>query len=209
MTAVLVLAKAPVPGRVKTRLCPPCTPAEAAVVAEAALRDTLDAASASMADERVLVLDGRPGPWLPPGWRVVRQPDGDLNTRLSGAFAAVREPAVLVGMDTPQLRPRDLDDALAALRRPDCDAVLGPSLDGGYWSIGFDRQVCGAFDGVPMSSCTTYAVQHARLRQLGLRVGQLLALRDVDRYADAVAVAHSAPQTRLARALAVQRDART
>ena len=66
-----VLAKAPVPGRVKTRLCPPLTPAQAAELARAALLDTIEACSASAAREVVVILDGSPRPWMPAGIRVI------------------------------------------------------------------------------------------------------------------------------------------
>ncbi|GAB2471058.1 hypothetical protein GCM10027162_78090 [Streptomyces incanus] len=71
MTTLLVIAKEPRPGRVKTRLTPPFTPGQAAELAEAALADTLHAVAATPAARRVLVLDGAPGPWLPPGFDVV------------------------------------------------------------------------------------------------------------------------------------------
>lgn len=58
--ALAVIAKAPVAGRVKTRLCPPCTPQQAAALAGAALQDTLAAVAATPAHRRVLVLDGEP-----------------------------------------------------------------------------------------------------------------------------------------------------
>jgi glycosyltransferase A (GT-A) superfamily protein (DUF2064 family)/SAM-dependent methyltransferase len=64
MSTLIVLAKAPVPGRVKTRLCPPFTPGQAAGLAEAALRDTLAAAMLTEADHLLIFLDGEPGPWL-------------------------------------------------------------------------------------------------------------------------------------------------
>ena len=68
--ALIVIAKAPVPGRVKTRLSPPCTPVQAAALACAALQDTLDAAArATRAGRRIVVLDGEPGAWLPAGLR--------------------------------------------------------------------------------------------------------------------------------------------
>ena len=70
---LLVLAKSPEPGRVKTRLCPPLSPAEAAAVAAAALADTLEAVHGCGADRKILALDGRPGPWLPPGFEVIEQ----------------------------------------------------------------------------------------------------------------------------------------
>ncbi|MCX3061687.1 glycosyltransferase, partial [Streptomyces sp. GXMU-J5] len=83
---LLVLAKEPVAGRVKTRLTPPFTPREAAALAEAALRDTLDAALAAPVRRRVLVLAGEPGPWLPPGFDVVPQRGDGLDERIAAAF---------------------------------------------------------------------------------------------------------------------------
>jgi glycosyltransferase A (GT-A) superfamily protein (DUF2064 family) len=121
-TTLLVIAKPPLPGRVKTRLVPPCTPRQAAALAEAALADTLQAALAVPARRRVLVLDGEPGPWLPPGFDIIPQCGGGLDERLAGAFAAAHGPALLIGMDTPQLTPRLLTvdwqvaDAVAVAR---------------------------------------------------------------------------------------------
>ncbi len=121
-----MIAKAPVPGRVKTRLCPPCTPAGAAALAEAALGDTLAAVARSRrAGRRVLVLDGEPGPWLPRGFEVVPQRGDGLAERLAAAFADVGGPALLIGMDTPQVSPALLDDGLRAL--DGADAALAPA----------------------------------------------------------------------------------
>ena len=203
MTALIVLAKAPRAGRSKTRLCPPCTPDEAAALARAALADTLEAVLATPADRHVLVLDGPAGDWLPPSLDVLPQRGGGLDERLAHAFADVGEPALLVGMDTPQLTPADLSGGLARLASPGTDAVLGPAPDGGYWAIGLRAADPRAFLGVPMSTARTGAAQLARLRGLGLRVGLLPALRDVDRIADARAVAALAPTGRFARALAL------
>ena len=196
--ALIVLAKAPRAGRVKTRLCPPCTPAEAAELARAALLDTL--AAAPPAGRRVLVLDGEPGAWLPPGWEVLPQRCGGLGDRLAGAFADVAEPALLVGMDTPQVTPALLAAGLARLAH--ADAVLGPAPDGGYWAIGLRRADRAVFAGVPMSAARTGAVQRARLAALGLRTAELPPLRDVDTIADARLVARAAPAGRFAAALA-------
>src|SRR5690242_13674278 len=80
---LLVIAKEPLPGRVKTRLTPPYSPREAAELAAAALGDTLEAVRATPARRRVLVLDGRPGPWLPAGFEVVPQVPGGLDVRLA------------------------------------------------------------------------------------------------------------------------------
>jgi uncharacterized protein len=200
VSTLLVLAKAPVPGRVKTRLCPPCTPDEAAGLAAAALADTLAAAARSRrATRRVLVLDGPGGPWIPAGFEVVSQAGGGLAERLAAAFAGAGGPAFLVGMDTPQVTPALLDAGLAALER--ADAALGPALDGGYWGIGLRRPQPGAFEAVPMSTPATGSRQRARLAQLGLRTALLPPLRDVDTIADAELVAGQAPTSRFARAL--------
>lgn len=190
--ALIVLAKAPVAGRVKTRLCPPCTPGQAARLATAALADTLRAVAAVPGvRRRVCVLDGAPGPWLPPGFAVLSQRGDGLDERLAAAFADVGGPALLVGMDTPQLTPALLADALARLRRT--DAVLGPAPDGGYWAIGLRRASDALFRGVPMSVPTTGAAQLARLHEHHRRVDLLPALRDVDTIDDARAVARSCP----------------
>ena len=190
--AIIVLAKAPVPGRVKTRLCPPCTPAEAARLATAALLDTLAAAAATPASRRICVLDGAPGGWLPPGFEVLPQRGAGLDERLAAAFADVAEPALLIGMDTPQVTPELLSHGLDRLAC--ADAVLGRAPDGGYWAIGLRRSSATLFGGVPMSAATTGAAQHARLREHGLRVGELPWLRDVDTIEDARAVAAGCPR---------------
>jgi rSAM/selenodomain-associated transferase 1 len=195
-----VIAKAPRAGRVKTRLCPPCTPHEAAALARAALEDTLAAVAATPAKRRVVALDGPAGGWLPRGFELVVQRGDGLAERLAGAFDDVGGPALLVGMDTPQITPALLARGLAPLR--DADAVIGPAQDGGYWAIGLRRPDPRVFDGVPMSVSSTGAAQRARLAALGLRTATLPSLRDVDTIADAHAVAASAPGTRFARALA-------
>ena len=199
---LLVVAKSPVPGRVKTRLCPPFDAADAAAIAEAALADTLEAAGRCGADRVVLALDGAPGPWLPSGVQVIAQGEGDLAARLTSAWAQVGGPGLQVGMDTPQLTVTDLDEALATLARPATDAVLGCAEDGGWWAIGFRRPHPLAFLGVPTSRADTGARQLDRLHCLGLRTSELPVRRDVDTATDAFAVADSAPGTRFARAVA-------
>lgn len=199
--ALVVIAKAPVPGRSKTRLCPPCTPHEAASVAEACLRDTLAAVLAAPSARRVLVLDGDPGPWVPPGIEVVAQRGDGLEDRLANAFEDVGGPALLVGMDTPQVTPALLGRGLAAIARG-ARSVLGPATDGGYWAIGLAAPDPAVFGGIPMSRSDTGAEQLSRLRELRLDPVLLPALRDIDRIDDAVAVADLAPRSRLAARLA-------
>ncbi|MET9494529.1 DUF2064 domain-containing protein [Streptomyces sp. NPDC006552] len=193
MTTLLVIAKEPRPGRVKTRLTPPFTPEQAAGLAEAALADTLLAVAAAPADRRVLVLDGRPGPWLPSGFDVVPQCAGGLDERLAAAFAGCAGPALLIGMDTPQVTPELLSVDFAG-----CDAWFGPAADGGFWALGLAAPDPALLRGVPMSTSRTGAVQRARLTGAGLRVRDLPPLRDVDTAADARAVAALAPHGRFA-----------
>ena len=199
--ALVLLAKAPVAGRVKTRLHSAFSPGDAATLAQAALEDTLAAMSSTSATHRVVALDAVPPPArLPPGFDVVTQPPGGLGVRLAAAFDRVLErtghsPALLVGMDTPQSGKH-----LATVDFADADAVLGLTDDGGYWAIGLREADDRVFDGVPMSTARTGEAQLRRLRDLGLRVRLLPQLRDVDEPADARAVALDAPATQFAAA---------
>lgn len=188
MTTLLVIAKEPRPGRVKTRLTPPFTPEEAAALAEAALTDTLRTVAEAPARRRVLVLDGTAGPWLPPGFDVVPQCAGGLDERLAAAFAGCDGPALLIGMDTPQVTPGLLTVDFAGY-----DACFGPADDGGFWALGLAKPDPELLRGVPMSTPATGAVQRDRLVAAGLRVRDLPRLRDVDTAADAEAVAALAP----------------
>ncbi|MEU5532056.1 TIGR04282 family arsenosugar biosynthesis glycosyltransferase [Streptomyces sp. NPDC020362] len=197
MTTLLVIAKEPRPGRVKTRLTPPFSPEQAAALAEASLVDTLRAVAEAPAGRRVLVLDGRPGPWLPPGFDVVPQCAGGLDARLADAFGHCSGPALLIGMDTPQVTPDLLTVDFA-----DCDAWFGPAEDGGFWALGLARPEPALLRGVPMSTPVTGAVQRERLLAAGLRVRDLPLLRDVDTAADARAVAALAPHGTFAARLA-------
>ena len=190
------MAKAPAPGRVKTRLCPPCTPEQAARLAEAALADTLDAVAACGAARRVLALDGEPGDWLPAGFDVVPQAAGCFDERLAAAWDAAGGPGVQIGMDTPQVTPGLLEAALGTL--DGAGAALGPTVDGGWWAIGLRRPDPAVFLGVPMSTSGTGAVQYRRLLSLDLDVAVLPTLVDLDTVHDVRAVVDAAPGTRTA-----------
>lgn len=218
---LVVIAKQPVAGRVKTRLCPPYSPGQAADLAAAAIADTLAAVLATVHRARVLghrvepvlVLDGSAGAWLdellegPLQMRVIPQRDGGLDRRLAGAFEdAVRGArdtrALLVGMDTPQVTAGLLLGSIEALAAPGTDAVLGLADDGGWWALGLQKPDEGLLLGVPMSTNDTGRAQYARLVAAGLSVGLLDPLLDVDTAADAEVVARQAPRTRFAATLA-------
>lgn len=193
------MAKAPIPGSVKTRLCPPCTPVEAAAIAEASLRDTLDVAL-ECGHPVVLALDGCPGEWLPRGIDVVAQSEGTFNRRLRDAWSCLPFGGVQIGMDTPQVTASMLRGAFDAVA--ECGSAFGPANDGGWWLLGAARPHHAMFSGIAMSTPRTGAHQLERMRALGLRPRLLSALTDVDTWRSAIDVAIDAPATRTAQAIA-------
>jgi hypothetical protein len=192
---------------VKTRLCPPFHPAQAAALAEASLIDTLAAARASQARRTTLALDGPRGSWCSHDVNVVPQRPGGLDRRIAGALQdAWRDcqlPLLLVGMDTPQITAEVLDASATRLLANGTDAVLGLARDGGWWALGLCRPDDALLLGIEMSTSSTGTAQLTRLRQAGLTVGRLMTLIDVDVAQDAYDVASSAPATRFAAALAL------
>ncbi|MCM3845679.1 DUF2064 domain-containing protein [Pseudonocardia sp. DR1-2] len=211
----VVLAKAPVPGRVKTRLCPPATPELAAAIASAALLDTLDAA-AGVAGDTVVALTGDRAAAVGAadlaaaldGLAVVAQRGEGLAARIAAAHADAAalhpgRPTLQVGMDTPQATAELLSQCADRLAEPGVDAVLGPATDGGWWVLGLrDPLAAAALHGVPMSSAETGGRTLDALRAAGLRVALAEPLTDVDTAAEAVAVSAQVPGSRFARAVA-------
>jgi uncharacterized protein len=218
--AVLVMAKAPVPGYAKTRLAATVGPRAAADLATDSLLDTLAAAagtgwpvvvaltgdvdSAARADELRAAL----APCL-----VIEQRGRDLGERLAAAHAdatavggamavggatGVGGPAVVqIGSDTPQVEPGDLVAARDGLVGR--DAVLGPADDGGWWLLATRRPaVAACLASVPMSRADTGARTLRALGAAGWRVRLTKRLRDVDTERDAEAVARLAPGSRFA-----------
>ncbi|WP_051192056.1 TIGR04282 family arsenosugar biosynthesis glycosyltransferase [Microbacterium luticocti] len=180
MTTVIVMAKACEPGRVKTRLTPPYTPAEAARIAAASLADTLAFVQALPVTRRVLCIDG-PAP-AAPGFEVQPQADGGLDERIAAALDGCRGPALVLGMDTPQLQAADVDAPLRAWATgaAEADAWLGPAADGGFWALGLTRPDGALVRGVRMSRADTGAHQLGRLWAAGLRVQTLPLHTDLD-----------------------------
>jgi hypothetical protein len=217
--ALLVLAKAPQPRRVKTRLCPPATPDEAADLAAAALLDTLDAVRAVPGGCPVVAMTGE----LATAARAqevaaalcdvatVSQRGCDLGHRIAAAHhdaGALTSglPTLQLGMDTPQVDAALLAAAAAPLLADavaPVDAVLGPATDGGWWALGLrDPRAATVIAAVPTSRGDTCERTLHALRDAGLRVGLLPTLTDVDTVADAVEVAMAVPSTRFAAAFA-------
>jgi len=202
---VIVIAREPIPGRVQTRLTPPYTPAQAAALAEAALADTLEAVAGATVTRRVLALDGAPGSWLPPGFSVIGQRGARLDERVAWALADARAswsaPAVLIGMDTPQVTPELLAEAAEPLVSGAADATFGMAEDGGFWLLGLSEIDPALVLGVPMSRPDTGARLLRRLVEAGLRVLPLPALTDVRTADEAKRIAAVLPDSRFAACL--------
>ena len=189
---VLVFARAPVPGEVKTRLIPALGEARAAALHRKLVLQCLRAAR-----------DSRLGPvelWCAPGAddpffrecgqrfgaSLHAQGSGDLGARMQGAFESAlarSRRAILVGSDVPALSPRYLRDADRALAEGK-DAVLGPAEDGGYVLIGLSRVDSRLFGGIPWGSADVLAETRRRVAALGWRSQELPALWDLDRPED-------------------------
>lgn len=195
-----LFAKAPVPGKVKTRLVPDVTPEAAAELQAALVQDTaavaaeaargaarppcLYCAAAETVDEPFLQA------LLPDGFRLVRQGPGDLGHRLARVFGellAVHRSVLAIGSDCPDLTPEILRVALCVL--DGADAVIGPAKDGGYWALGLGRRasagdLAALFRGIPWSTDRAAESTRGRLSASGLAPEELPRLRDLDVYAD-------------------------
>jgi uncharacterized protein len=194
MTALVLIAKEPLPGRAKTRLSPHLSPEQAASVAAACIDDTAAALVSVPAERRILFFDGGCIPASASAFELIAQPSGTLDERLAWIFDHLHEPTILVGMDTPQLTAAHLEPALPHWPYG-VDAFFGPATDGGFWALGMREPRGDLVRGVRMSRVDTGAMQRARLSSAGLRVCELEQLTDVDTVQDAVLVARAAPDT--------------
>ena len=185
MTRIVIFAKAPVPGRVKTRLIPVLGAEGAAAVAARLLERTVAAAKAT--GLRVeLCGDPDPRSWYSgPAVTLHPQGDGDLGERLAQAAERViagGERALLMGSDCPDLDSARLAEAEAALAR--YDAVIHPTLDGGYALLGLRRYDRSIFTGIDWSTDRVARQTLERLAALGWSVSVGERLRDIDEPAD-------------------------
>lgn len=199
--ALIIFAKAPIPGQVKTRLCPPLTPDEAATLHGSFVLDIVERIRDAIKAARVPVdrfMACAPGPdhvffkilAERHELRLLPQEGPQLGERMHAAFEAVfalgYTRVALVGSDLPSLPGSFLLDALARLH--DHDLVLGPSLDGGYYLIGLTRPIPELFHDVPWSTSEVLALTRRRAEQLGLSSTLLTAWRDVDTIDDLTAL---------------------
>lgn len=175
---VVVFAKAPRPGRVKTRLG--LDGAAAARLHEAFVRDTLELAVEAGLGPVELHTDAETDAW--PEFPVTRrlQAEGDLGARMLAAISAGAGEVMILGSDAPSL-PVEFVRGLAAV---DGDVVLGPSEDGGYWAILARRWDARMFDGVEWSTALARVQTVDAVRECGLSVGLGAEWFDVDEPSD-------------------------
>jgi rSAM/selenodomain-associated transferase 1 len=196
---IVVMAKEPEPGRVKTRLCPPLTPELAARCHEAFVSDALarlDTVARGQVDRQLAVTPAGAAPRLRAlasarGWRCVEQEGADLGARMRGCLAAgavTGAPVVLVGSDSPDLPVGRLVEAFLALRAS--PVVLGPASDGGYYLIGCRGCVPEVFGAdMPWGTPAVLRETLARLAAAGTDVALLEPWPDVDDWRGLVALA--------------------
>lgn len=186
--ALAVFAKAPVPGRVKTRLCPPLTSDEAARVARILLEETVRRMLPRPDVARsFLFLDGAASPGIRSlaserGVTILPQCEGDLGARLTHAFRGLRdrgaERVVAIGSDTPHLDPGLLTRSFEALEAH--DLVIGPAEDGGYYLIGARGPADGLFESIAWGTGTVLDATRERARVLERTVETLRDGYDID-----------------------------
>jgi uncharacterized protein len=209
--AVAVMAKAPHAGGVKTRLCPPLSPREAAALARGFLRDRI-AQARSLTGARPVIAytpasERARFERLAPDFALVAQRGPDLGARMRSTLATLlasgHRAAIVIGTDTPTLPTTVIQQAVDRLAAADVDVVLGPAEDGGYYLIGVRADHPTLFDDVPWSTPAVLEITLGRARAAGLRTLCLAAWFDVDtpddlsRLRDALAEnPHAAPATR-------------
>lgn len=193
-SALVIFAKPPVPGRVKTRLLVTLSPSQAAALHRACLQDTLALLAAVPACSRWLMVAGSNEEarvlahemGLGAGWNVCTQFGRDLGARLERAmgrlFAAGTRRVLVVGTDAPWIGPQRLRQALQCLEAD--DVVIGPAADGGYYLVGARRPVGEIFRGVPWGRSQVMAATRRTLEESRIHFRLLRPDFDLDRPAD-------------------------
>ncbi len=185
--AIIIMAKAPVPGAVKTRLEPFLSPAECAELAAAFLRDAF-AKAKTVCENTILA-------YSPAAQRAVlesvlqtetiyvEQTGADLGERMSNAFefafASGSDAVVMIGTDSPTV-PADFIRRAFEFLENESDIVLGETADGGFYLIGLRKNYPELFENVAWSSARVFKQTTANAERLKLRAAQIPVLYDVD-----------------------------
>lgn len=182
----IVMAKAPLPHLVKTRLCPPLSAQEAAALHRAFLEDTLAKIEGQAAVFCPREHHGALIGLVPPGCAVVSQSSTGLGKGLieavQRAFEAGYRRVVLLDSDSPNLPASYIAEAVFLLQG--YDAVLGPCEDGGYYLIGLSAPHLGLFRNIPWSTGQVMQETQAAAVRLGLRTALLPVWYDIDEQED-------------------------
>ena len=191
--ALAAMAKVPIAGAVKTRLCPPLRPDAAAELARCFLEDRVEQLGAVSAGDRLVAFTppeeaAAVRALVPPDVRIVPQQGVDLGARMNGLLTDLLVEgyagALVVGTDTPTLPTAYLAEAAAVLREAAADVVLGPTEDGGYYLIGLPAPAPELFVDMAWSTATVCEETLRRARAAGRRVSVLPPWFDIDRIAD-------------------------
>ena len=200
--ALAIFAKQPLPGQVKTRLCPPLTAEQAADLYEVSLRETLDRFTATNLSP-VLCYSGQ-RQWFAaqfPETPLLLQSDGDLGQRLAAAttalFDAGASPLLIVGSDSPDLPLALVDQALSSLSA--FDLVTTPANDGGFVLVGMRQATPEIFLEIPWSSPQALAATLRQARRQGLSYQETGSWSDLDEFDDLAQLLQRSPQSRTAR----------
>ena len=189
---LIIMARRPEPGRAKTRLCPPLTLEEAALLYEGMLRDTLELVRGLVEVSPAIAVSPVGSEeyfrTLAPDALLIDQGEGELGVRLAHttatAFAYGARAVAVMSSDSPAVTPDALAQAFHLLA--DHDLVLGPSEDGGYYLAALCRPIPALFTEVTMSTPRVLHDTLAVATRLGLRVALLPLSYDVDSAADLV-----------------------
>ncbi len=187
-TSLIIFAKAPIPGEVKTRLCPPLDPDEAASLHGTLVLDAIErtkglqgitlyvAGTPDLAHPFFKVMEGRYGA------RLLPQSGQDLGSRMrqvmQDAFDQGAKEVILTGTDFPTLPRAHLIEALKLIKSH--DVVLGPTADGGYYLIGLRKMTPAPFEGIAWSTGAVFAETKKKIEAAGLSLGLLPKCRDLD-----------------------------
>lgn len=186
---VVLFVKAPTPGRVKTRLCPPLSHEQAAQVYQSFAKDTVE--QLQRGPFRCLVTYDPNMEYPTPAWTGFDLPwfsqiGVDLGERLKHAFQSAFDRGfsrvLAVGTDSPGFSMGQISEAFEKLASS--DVVMGPALDGGYYLIGLNKPIPAIFDRVNWSSPEVAQQTRERVKQQKLSLAELASFHDVDTYVD-------------------------
>ncbi len=188
-SAVAIMAKAPQPGQVKTRLCPPLSPDEAAQLYRCFLLDKIAQVNGLQGAAPVISYapdDSKPAfkDLTPPHFALIPQRGDDLGARLKCTFDQLFRQGysrvIVIDSDTPTLPTAYLEQALRLIAVRENDVVLGPTEDGGYYLIGLRRSHHELFEGMPWSTAQVFPETKSRSERSGLTVACTNPWFDVD-----------------------------